>query len=223
MATEALTLPVFDTSFGTLIGETRVMPDVQHGFILRELDDAVEEHSDIHAAHSGSAEQLLALSGVGQQWRFVHELKTVYSYSPRHVDGLDAQYYQVNTLHERNDGGRASFTLEAYDLGRHEHRLLQAKHAQGLGYSSFNIVPSKYIDELYLCVPSIWRKDTPRPPDAVVHVEVSPGQTLVFPNGYNATVTGEPGRLWFHTVHTVSDADEAEERDVSLGRLELVS
>lgn len=223
MATEALTLPVFETAHGKFVDEPKELPELRHGFLLSETGNHEDGTVDIHGAHAARAVSLLTKARLGDEWDIIAEFQetTLPDYTSRHVDGLSYAYFQVHTMHGEGDT-RSSFTLEGYDMDVSEHEIAVRKRGCYLGLDGSQVVGCDLLERPFLDTPSLWSGTEPRHIDALIQVETSSGQTLVFPNGYNAKTHSTPSRLWFHGVRTVSDTGEAWGREVSLSRLELV-
>lgn len=222
MSAELMCLPVFKTAHGRLAEGVRATPaELRYGFVLQE-QVAIDTVYDIHARHVATAVMVLSLADQSSAWRVVPEFDREEQSETlgRHFDGLSGQYFQVHTTHGA-DSGVSRMDLEWYDLTPAEHQGTQWRWRSGIGLTGASVLDVRLLTMQYGDYAPALRAD--RPIQGRVSVDAGCDQTIVFPNGYDATEGSTPGRLFVHNFYTVPNPETDEtERILSLTRLERV-
>lgn len=187
---------------------------LQYGFVLRNDAGTVDTNppEQIHVTHGAFARDLLR---AGSQVLGSAELYPEFEglvfepSSPRHVDGLDARYWQVHTTHATlgNDGTplQSEMWLEGWHITDEEHEeLVRAARNCALGVTATSSVQLDYLMDGQISIDGVLGR---RAPDVYVGATAGPSETLVFPNGYAAAHDSKPGVLYAHSFRTVGDAD----------------
>lgn len=144
-----------------------------------------------------------------KNWKHVLENgDIIFGYhSAEHVDGLNKEYTQAHTTKETKytqATSRAVFRAYPANTGRHEeliHIRQAVMEARVMPNSEavISVMPDFDMPERFL-LPAL---DTDFGDPEVYEVFAGAYDTLVFPNGYNATEFAEPTILWTHEFSSV--------------------
>lgn len=220
---EAGSLPVFDTVDGRLAPAPVPDMSITSGFVLREL--VVKEYDpSLHDTHTALAASLLQATGQVDMVHIEPEYREA-SFGPYlegHMDGLTGRYYESHTTHPSDQGDHSELQLSLYDLTPAEHAELVYLLSCGYGAESLALV---YLGPLRhgVSVGTLSAGLKGRKPDSQWTNVAGPNSTLVFPNGYDATIVGAPADLYVHRFRTVPDGDHDGDRTLSLSRIEPIN
>jgi hypothetical protein len=198
MATEALTLPVFETARGELVGDVDSSVSLRYGFLLQEKQRP--QFGPLHQAHACVARDLLADHGEIDTDSTTHLAipgLPIRSSTPRHFDGLSNRYFQVVTNHVARDAGGSMLRLLVYppDVASHSYFRSIAE----------TLDPSDTFEETVFAdgddsgaYPYAFAGMLPDIATSTYDNQVLPGTTAVFSNGYPALANSNPSEIVLH-------------------------
>ena len=221
-------LPRFDTTNAEL-DESVLSLDLRTalgGFVLDEttdFSDAAQSGGALHKQHARVAIQILKAAKWAEDVTAIPE-GDPYDFpkaGPKHLDGLVVNFFQLHTTYPSNSGQESIALLEGYDLSEEEHAHMQnlcILEGHPSGSRSIQYKPS--YDKHRVEKSTIYDILEGREPDKLITATAGPNTSIVFPNGYDASATSKPGRLYIHSFRTGHSLDYKGERLGGISRLE---
>lgn len=183
--------------------------ELRYGFVIEDgMSTPVFDR--IHHRHANVAAQMLESSGIvpSAQVRYEGE-KHRPLVSGEHLDGLVGTFFQTHTTLPEDAELVSSLQVFRYVMDEEQHEQIMALLADGAGWSaemSVHVYPRNFDLASSLQV----ALDGARP-EVVWGHSAGYGDTLVFPNGYDATSCSVPAELTTHSFQTMKKSGEVPE------------
>ena len=205
MATEALTLPVFETARGELISDVDPGISLRYGFLLREVEKP--KFGELHQMHTQVAQDMLVSHlevDSRSRARVAIPNLPMRKATPRHLDGVVGRYFQVITCHDERGAGGTNLRLSVYPAD-------EALHAYFTDLAEF-MDPSSALEETLFAdgdmsgfYPYSYANMLPDSPSRTYDAVAMPGTSAVFSNGYPALSSCIPEEVILHEASGVDN------------------